>query len=83
MNTVYQLLTVLVMTASLELCWTLYIHNVRDENLIKAGLFSAGIFLAGAMSTVVFMENKWMMIPGAFGAFCGTYVSKFFYKKEK
>lgn len=65
-----------------ELIWTLYIHNIRDEKLVKAGLYNTIIFLSTSCATVLYMNNKWMIIPAAFGAFCGTYISKFFYKKQ-
>lgn len=65
-----------------EFCWTMYIHNVRDEKIIVAGFYNIAIFLFTSLAIMAYMDNKWMLIPGAMGSFAGTYVSKFFYTKE-
>lgn len=65
-----------------EFCWTMYIHSVRDEKLIVAGFYNMAIFLFSSFAIMAYMDNKWMLIPGALGAFAGTYVSKFFYTKD-
>ncbi len=65
-----------------EFCWTMYIHSVRDEKLVVAGMYNVAIFLFTSFAIMAYMDNKWMLIPGAAGAFVGTYVSKFFYTKD-
>ena len=65
-----------------ELLWTLYIHSVRDEELKKAGLYNLGIFVATFITTILYMNNKWMVIPAAAGAYFGTVISKYFYTKK-
>lgn len=65
-----------------EFLWSLYIHNIRDENYVKAGLFCSFIMLTSGITTILFIDNHWLLIPAAIGAFIGTWISKFFYKKN-
>jgi len=78
----WQLFVTFVSMTAVEFAWALYIHNLRDNNEFVAGICSSLIILFGGLTTIVFMKNNWMLIPAAFGAFAGTYISKYFYKKK-
>lgn len=65
-----------------ETLWSLYIHNVRDENEHHAGLYNVGIIVIGGTGTCIFVNNHWMLIAAALGAYSGTRVSTFFYTKK-
>lgn len=74
-------LTFAAMTIT-EFLWALYIHNLRDENEHHAGLYCSLIVVFAGFTTILFMSNHWMLIPAGMGAYFGTYLSKFFYKKK-
>lgn len=76
-----EIISVFIVTGLMETFWTLYIHNVRDEKMHKAGLYSLLIFVSSAFATKLYVENGWMIVPAALGAYAGTYVSKYLYKK--
>ena len=64
-----------------ELFWSLYIHNVRDEKLLKAGVYNVGIFLFTSITTIFYVKNTYLLIPAIIGVLTGTIISKYFYKK--
>lgn len=65
-----------------EFLWSLYIHKVRDEEYTMAGVYNIFIMLSNGLTLILVVGNWWMLIPGAIGAFFGTWVSKFFYTKK-
>ena len=65
-----------------EFLWAFYIHNLRDGKEHHAGLFCGGIVLCGGLSTILFVDNHWMLLPAAAGAYFGTWLSGFFYDKK-
>ncbi len=64
-----------------EFLWAFYIHNLRDNKEHHAGLYCGAIVLFAGFTTILFMENHWLLLPAAIGAWFGTWLSKFFYKR--
>jgi hypothetical protein len=65
-------LLVLLATASTDLFWTLYITNAAEGHKWRAALSSAMIILVGSLAVVEYVNNRWMIVPAAIGAFLGT-----------
>ncbi len=84
-NHIHIVLNVLLVFGAMslyELLWSLYIHRIRDEQYTIAGVYNIFIMLSNGLTLILVVGNWWMLIPGAMGAFFGTWVSKFFYTKK-
>ena len=59
----------------LDLIWVKYTHAMMQHRPLAAGIWAAGIALCMAVITLNYVENAWMIIPTAVGAFAGTYIA--------
>jgi hypothetical protein len=66
----------------LDIVWALYIQAVADKHAIKAGILSMVLIAIGGFSTIAYVHNIWLILPELLGAFCGTYLTIRFGKKN-
>jgi hypothetical protein len=57
-----------------DLCWAVYIRQVKENNPLNAALWAAFLFLTGAGAVVSYVENPKLLAPATAGAFFGTLV---------
>jgi len=65
----------------LDIAWSFYINKVKDGSALQAASCAAGLFGLGAISTISYVQNPYLLIPAVMGAFCGTYVGVLLNKK--
>lgn len=58
-----------------DFAWSNYMMNTADRKPHHAALWSAAIIVLGTGGLVALMGNRWMVIPEALGAYCGTYIA--------
>ncbi len=56
-----------------DLFWALYIASVKAESPMTAAGWAVALFLLGAVAVLGYTRNRWLLIPAACGAFCGTW----------
>lgn len=76
MNTYLLSIAVFFATVIVDLAWSLYIRFLAKDKIVSASVFSSLIILLGAFSTLSYIDNRWMILPAAVGAFVGTLISK-------
>ena len=59
----------------LDFVWGKYIQATNGTNPLIAGLWAIPIFLLGGVITIGYISDPNLLIPAAFGAFAGTYLS--------
>lgn len=75
-NSLYAFLIGFVLTAIVDIFWTLYVKATAGHHPLKASSWSACIVGFGLMNTFNFIHNPlYTTIGSAIGAFVGTYVT--------
>lgn len=59
----------------LDLIWVKYTHAMMRHRALAAGLWATAIAVCLAAITINYVDNAWMIIPTAAGAFVGTYIA--------
>jgi len=65
-----------------DLCWAFYISRVKDHQPFRSALWSVGLFLTGAIGTISYVNDPWLLIPATLGAFSGTYLAVVLEKRK-
>lgn len=58
----------------LDLVYTHYLKHVANDHALGASFWSVGCYLLASVAVINYTNNHLLLIPAAFGAFCGTYV---------
>lgn len=67
----------------LDLAWSFYLNNVKQGNPTSSASWAAFLYLLGASATISWVNNPWMLVPAAVGAFAGTYVGVWWNKRKE
>ncbi|HEV2412582.1 MAG TPA: hypothetical protein VGS28_02120 [Candidatus Saccharimonadales bacterium] len=73
MNLGYSILLFFV-ALILDAVFALYTFSVTKHEPVKAGIYSAFIYLLSALGIVSFVNNKLYVIPLSLGAFLGAFL---------
>lgn len=65
-----------------DIVWAQYTHAVSSHNLRKAPPMAVAIIGIGAFVTTSYVENHWLIIPAAIGAYIGTFMSVWWEKRK-
>ena len=66
---------VFVAMVATDIVWAQYTRAVADHNLRKAPVMAAAIISIGAFVTTSYVQDYWMILPAAAGAYVGTFLS--------
>jgi hypothetical protein len=61
--------------ALLDIVWVKYTHATMKKWPVWAGFWAVCISGFVAVVTLNYVDNAWMIIPTAAGAFCGTFIA--------
>mgnify|MGYP000163770138 CR=1 FL=1 len=75
MSPVTKWIAVFLSVALADVAWTRYNMAVTRGAPLPAATWSVVILLLGAISFFGYVEDRWMVVPAALGAFVGTYVA--------
>ena len=67
-------------TFIISILCVIYMKAVNKENAILSALYDMLLYSVGAISTIYYIENHWMLLPAALGGGMGTYLSVKYYK---
>jgi hypothetical protein len=56
-----------------DACWALYVASVKAGSATEAAAWAVALFLLGAVAVMGYVRDRWLLIPGALGAFAGTW----------
>jgi hypothetical protein len=68
-------LFIFILVIFVDFIWTACIFHISKNNAIKASFYSVLLTLIGNIVTIIYVEDHWMIIPSALGAFIGTFLS--------
>lgn len=63
--------------------WAYYVDKVKDGKVIAAGAGATSIWLTGAIVTVTYLQNHWLIIVAGISTFIGTAASVKFINRGK
>lgn len=66
-------LAVFVATVAVDYAWSAYMMAAAEKQPHKAAFWSLMIVLLGAFSFLSYVDNRWLLIPAAAGAYVGTW----------
>lgn len=55
-----------------DFAWAFYVAAVKSSDPLAASSWALALFLLGAVAVIGYTRDRWLLIPGALGAFCGT-----------
>lgn len=58
-----------------DFAWALYVASVKAGGALDAGLWAVALFVLGGVAVIGYTRDPWLLLPGAGGAFCGTWVA--------
>lgn len=59
----------------LDYVWSYYTRAITSHRAIPAALWAVAIIILNGVAAVGYVNDMWLLIPAAAGAFCGTYAS--------
>jgi len=57
-----------------DIFYTYYLKSVQEERALRASCWAVLVFLVACFAVIEYTTNHMLLIPAAFGAFCGTFV---------
>jgi diacylglycerol kinase len=57
-----------------DIFYTYYLKSVQEEHALRASCWAVLVFLVACFAVIEYTTNHMLLIPAAFGAFCGTFV---------
>ena len=76
-------ITLTVVVALADFCWSMYITATAQFKPIKAGFWAVTIVFTGAYATITFLNDNRLVFASALGAFIGTTLTVYWNKKKK
>jgi hypothetical protein len=58
----------------LDIVWARYTIALTDRRRVLAGSYASAIIALGAVGTISYINDPWMVLPAMLGAFAGTFV---------
>jgi hypothetical protein len=58
---------------ALDFIYAAYTRNIADGFALKSAAWATALIVVNAGVVLSYVNNPWMLIPIAAGAFCGTY----------
>jgi uncharacterized metal-binding protein len=67
-------LAVFLLVFTLDFVWAGYTKAITQHRRLSACVFSALIYVVGALSTIGYVSNPWLILPAVIGGMAGTWV---------
>lgn len=61
--------------AALDFVWARYTRYVVSRDAMRAGGYAAGIALLAGVTTILYVNDPWLLLATGSGAFVGTVVA--------
>ena len=58
----------------LDVVWAAYTKKVQKNHPALAGMYASAIMIINAAVTISYVNDPWMLLPVAAGAFVGSYL---------
>jgi hypothetical protein len=66
----------------LDVLWTKTVMAVASDSALKAATWGMATTVTGDILILGFVQDPWLLIPTAIGAWTGIFVPKFFAKRK-
>lgn len=76
-------LMVMAITLIVDIFWANYNMTSADKKPLKAAFWSTMIVVGGTFSTQIWLDNKWVLVNSAIGAFIGTFWAVWIAKRKE
>ena len=60
---------------ALDFIWVQFTMATANHQPYRAAFWSAWIYVAGGLSTILYINDHWLLIPAIVGAMSGTFFS--------
>lgn len=74
---------VFLVTAALDATWAFFIRKTSQGRAFSAASFGALSYVLGAIATVMYVKQPWLIAIAALGGFLGTYVTVWWDHRRK
>lgn len=59
---------------ALDIVWARYTISLTNDRPMRAGSYAALVIALSGFAAINYVNDPWMLLPAAVGAFCGTIV---------
>ena len=66
-------LAVFLLVFTLDFVWAGYTKAITEHRKLWACAYSAAIYVVGALSTIGYVNNPWLILPAVLGGMAGTW----------
>ena len=65
---------VFLAVAALDVAWARYTRAVGGRKATRAAVWAVAIYALGALVTIEYVREPWLLVPAVAGAFIGTWI---------
>ena len=58
----------------IDILYAIYTKQIQKDNPLRSSVSATAIYLINAAIVIGFVQDPWLLIPAALGAFVGTYI---------
>jgi uncharacterized protein YebE (UPF0316 family) len=71
---IWEALSTFVAVFFVDVFYTYYLKSIQNEKALQASIWAVVVYLVGCYAVISYIDNHWLLLPAAAGAFCGTFV---------
>jgi hypothetical protein len=75
MEYIIKFIAVIIATAAVDICWTMYFLGVESRRSMSAATWAVILLVVSAFVTTNWIHDNTLLIAAAIGSFIGTYIS--------
>lgn len=68
-------LLVFTVTVTADFVWAEWASAIARKRAHLAGVWGSGTVICGAIMAIAVVGDHWLVVPGALGAYVGTFIS--------
>lgn len=68
-----KVIAIFFLVFTLDFVWAGYTKAITQHRVLSACVYSAAIYVVGALSTIGYVTNPWLILPAVAGGMTGTW----------
>lgn len=77
-----EIIAIVAVSFIIDVLWAVYISEIAKNKPLSSAMAGSFIYLLGALITIAYVSNPWMIVPAVIGGFFGTYFTVKINKKQ-
>jgi len=77
-----EIIAIAAVTFVIDVLWAVYISEIAKNKPLSSAIAGGFLYTLGALVTIAYVSNPWMILPAVIGGFFGTYFTVKINKKQ-